>query len=56
MILLLLIDENYRVNISSEIISKDYLKYDGIKINLPNNIKDYPSKEALSLKKEEFRE
>ena len=52
---LLKIDENYKVQISPEVKSEDYQKYDGCRINLPSNTEKHPAKKALRDKAKEFR-
>ena len=47
---LLTINEDYTVKVS-DVISGDYLKFNGIKLNLPDNQEDWPSQKALLLKR-----
>lgn len=52
---LMTIDDNYCVELSP-IVKADYYKsFDGKKISLPDSPDDWPSKEALALKRYEFR-
>ena len=46
---LLTINEDYTVKISDK-VSGDYSKFDGTKLNLPDNQDDWPSQQALLLK------
>lgn len=52
---LMFIDDNYRINISPQVESEYYKKFNGSSINLPKNKNQYPSKKALLYKKFEFR-
>lgn len=52
---LLFIDENYIVHISNLVTSNQYRQYDGLTISLPDSINDHPSKVALELKRNVFR-
>lgn len=53
---LIYIDNEYKIHISNLVTSENYRQYDGKIINLPNEITEYPSKEALEMRKNEFRE
>lgn len=53
---LLFIDTDYIVHISSLIRRMPYQQYNGQRITLPNNPNSYPSKNALELKKINFRQ
>ncbi|SMC95081.1 HNH endonuclease [Pedobacter nyackensis] len=52
---LLYIDEEYTIHISSVLKNDYYYSFCGKKINLPTNSKDYPSVEALKIKRNDFR-
>jgi putative restriction endonuclease len=52
---LLFIDNEYKVHISPILLSPSYKQFEGIKISLPNNPNEYPSKECLELKRKDFR-
>lgn len=52
---LIFIDKNYVVHISNLITSTEYRQYNGRVINLPSALSDYPSKGALEMRKDEFR-
>lgn len=52
---LLCIDQNYVVHISTLLRNTLYMNYDGIKISLPANQREHPSKEALRLIQFNFR-
>ena len=52
---LIAINKDYEIIISSEITTDYYHNLAGRKITLPDDIADYPSKEALVLKMNELR-
>lgn len=52
---LMAIDSNYCVKVSSLVMSEYYQSFNGKRISLPNNVDQYPSKEALKLKISELR-
>lgn len=52
---LIFIDKNYIIHISSYITDEYYKKFNGKKINLPNFEYEYPSIEALEIRRCEFR-
>ncbi len=52
---LLFIDSNYTIHISPILQSAVYKQFDGMKISLPDNSNDYPSKESLEHKRVNFR-
>ncbi|MBR5678891.1 MAG: HNH endonuclease [Paludibacteraceae bacterium] len=53
---LLAIDTDYMVHVSPLVESEEYRKYDGKRIALPGDVNQYPSKEALMLKLNSFRD
>lgn len=52
---LIFIDRDYTIHISSQIENEYYRKYHGKIISIPTLEIDYPSKEALELRRNEFR-
>ena len=52
---LIFIDGQYIVHVSEQITSEQYRQYHGRKIRLPNSTYEHPLKEALELRKNEFR-
>lgn len=52
---LLYIDQSYRVHVSKQVKSQEYLDLDGKRISLPANQSEQPSKEALQFKEDSFR-
>lgn len=53
---LLHIDDDYIIHVSSQLVSLDYQRYHGKQIFLPKKQSSHPSRDALALRKENFRE
>lgn len=52
---LIFIDENYIIHVSALVTSKQYRQYHGKPISLPKLVNQLPSKTALELRRNEFR-